>query len=123
MASAQRSASIRVGLRSWALDAAPDRPRARRLGRRRQVAGVPTNHVQPIAADAAASEAAQDDGGVTGLSAEGLADLAGAGQVVVSQRVAAAVPPGGVVFTDAGEVELKGSAQPVRLLAARRSPR
>jgi len=41
-----------------------------------------------------------------------------AGQVLVSQRVAAAVPPGGVVFTDAGEVELKGFAQPVRLLAA-----
>jgi hypothetical protein len=87
MASAQRSASIRVVFRSWALDAAPHRPRARRPGRRRQVTGVPTNHVQPIAADAAASEAAQHDGGMTGLSAAGLADLAGVTTAEVQRLV------------------------------------
>src|SRR5215211_2693253 len=37
---------------------------------------------------------------------------AGAGQVLVSGSVAEAAPPGGVVFREAGEVELKGS--PIR---------
>ena len=49
-----------------------------------------------------------------------IAVRAGAGQVLVSQRVADSAPPDGVVFTDAGEVELKGFARPVRLLEARR---
>jgi class 3 adenylate cyclase len=47
-----------------------------------------------------------------------IAAHAGAGQVVVSQRVADAAPPAGVVFREAGEVELKGFAHPVRLLEA-----
>jgi class 3 adenylate cyclase len=50
-----------------------------------------------------------------------VAGHAGAGQVLVSERVAAAAPPGGVVFTDAGGVELKGFARPVRLLEAFRA--
>jgi class 3 adenylate cyclase len=47
-----------------------------------------------------------------------IAAHAGAGQVLVSQRVAEAAPPQGVAFVEAGEVELKGFARPVRLLEA-----
>jgi hypothetical protein len=47
-----------------------------------------------------------------------IAAHAGAGQVLVSQRVAEAVPTGGVVFSEAGEVDLRGFAHPVRLLEA-----
>jgi adenylate cyclase len=50
-----------------------------------------------------------------------IAVRAGPGQVLVSRRVADSAPPDGVVFTDAGEVELKGFARPVRLLEARRA--
>ena len=59
------------------------------------------------------------------LSASALADLGslaardGAGQVLVSQSVADAAPPAGVVFSEAGEVELEGFARAVRLLEAR----
>jgi class 3 adenylate cyclase len=49
---------------------------------------------------------------MNGLSAAGLADLAG---------VPEAVPPASVVFSEAGEVGLKGFARPVRLLEARRA--
>ena len=59
-----------------------------------------------------------DDFGRTVNLAARIAASAGPGQVLVSQRVDEAVPPGGVVFTDAGEVELKGFAHPVRLLEA-----
>jgi hypothetical protein len=50
-----------------------------------------------------------------------IAARAGPGRVLVSQHVAESAPPDGVVFTDAGEVELKGFACPVRLLEARRA--
>jgi class 3 adenylate cyclase len=50
-----------------------------------------------------------------------IAAHADAGQVLVSQRVTEAVPPAGVVFREAGEVELKGLAHPVRLLEACRA--
>jgi class 3 adenylate cyclase len=55
------------------------------------------------------------------LLAARIAAHASAGQVLVSQRVTEAVPPGGVVFREAGEVELKGFAHPVRLLEACRA--
>jgi hypothetical protein len=42
------------------------------------------------------------------LLAARIAAHASAGQVLVSQRVTEAVPPGGVVFREAGEAELKG---------------
>jgi class 3 adenylate cyclase len=38
--------------------------------------------------------------------------------VLVSASVAESAPPGGVVFSEAGEVEVKGFADPVRLLEA-----
>jgi class 3 adenylate cyclase len=55
------------------------------------------------------------------LLAARIAAHASAGQVLVSQRVTEAVPPGGVVFREAGEAELKGFAHPVRLLEACRA--
>ena len=50
------------------------------------------------------------------LLAARIAAHASASQVLVSQRVTEAAPPGGVAFREAGEVELKGFAHPVRLL-------
>ena len=50
-----------------------------------------------------------------------IAASVGPGQVLVSASVAESAPPGGVVFSEAGEVELKGFAHPVRLLEARRA--
>jgi class 3 adenylate cyclase len=50
------------------------------------------------------------------LLAARIAAHASAGQVLVSQRVTEAAPPGDVVFREAGEVELEGFAHPVRLL-------
>jgi class 3 adenylate cyclase len=47
------------------------------------------------------------------LLAARIAAHASAGQVLVSQRVSEAVPPGGVVFREAGEAELKGGL-PIR---------
>jgi hypothetical protein len=60
-------------------------------------------------------------GGRTVNLAARIAAHAGAGQVLVSQRVAESAPPAGVVFNEAGEVELKGFAHPVRLLEACRA--
>ena len=50
-----------------------------------------------------------------------IAARAQAGQVLVTEAVAAAVPGGGVAFSDLGELRLKGFTAPVRLLEARRS--
>jgi class 3 adenylate cyclase len=50
-----------------------------------------------------------------------LAARAGAGQVLVSQRVVDAAPPQGVAFVEVGEAQLKGFAGPVRLLQACRT--
>ncbi len=62
-----------------------------------------------------------------GLSAAGLAARiaarAGAGQVLVSERVAESAPPEGVTFAELGEQELKGIAGPVPLLEATRRGR
>jgi DNA-binding transcriptional MerR regulator len=49
-----------------------------------------------------------------------IAAHAGPGQVLVSERVAEAGPPAGVALAEAGEVQLKGFARPVRLLEASR---
>jgi adenylate cyclase len=51
----------------------------------------------------------------------GVAARAQAGQVLVTEAVAAAVPGNGVAFSDLGELRLKGFSAPVRLLEARRS--
>jgi adenylate cyclase len=82
-------------------------------------AGLPPAHVG-VAAGPVIAQGGDYFGRTVNLAAR-IAAHAGAGQVLVSQPVAEAAPPGGVVFTDAGEVELKGFAHPVRLLEARRT--
>jgi adenylate cyclase len=82
-------------------------------------AGLPPAHVG-VAAGPVIAQGGDYFGRTVNLAAR-IAAHAGAGQVLVSQDVAEAAPPGGVVFTDAGEVELKGFARPVRLLEARRA--
>jgi adenylate cyclase len=82
-------------------------------------AGLPPAHVG-VAAGPVVAQGGDYFGRTVNLAAR-IAAHASAGQVLVSQRVTEAAPPGGVVFTDAGEVELKGFARPVRLLEARRA--
>jgi len=82
-------------------------------------AGLPPAHVG-VAAGPVVAQGGDYFGRTVNLAAR-IAAHASAGQVLVSQRVAEAAPPGGVVFTDAGEVELKGFAHPVRLLEACRT--
>jgi adenylate cyclase len=79
-------------------------------------AGLPPAHVG-VAAGPVVAQGGDYFGRTVNLAAR-IAAHAGAGQVLVSQRVAEAAPPGGVVFRQAGEVELKGFAHPVRLLEA-----
>jgi adenylate cyclase len=82
-------------------------------------AGLPPAHVG-VAAGPVVVQGGDYFGRTVNLAAR-IAAHAGAGQVLVSQRVAEAAPPGGVVFSEAGEVELKGFAHPVRLLEASRA--
>jgi adenylate cyclase len=49
-----------------------------------------------------------------------VAAYAGAGRVLVSERVVERASPQGVRFVELGRVRLEGIAQPVRLLEARR---
>jgi adenylate cyclase len=80
-------------------------------------AGLPPAHVG-VAAGPVVAQGGDYFGRTVNLAAR-IAAHAGAGQVLVSQAVAEAAPPAGVRFTDAGEVQLKGFAQAVRLLEAR----
>jgi adenylate cyclase len=82
-------------------------------------AGLPPAHVG-VAAGPVVVQGGDYFGRTVNLAAR-IAAQAGAGQVLVSQSVAEAAPPAGVVFSEAGEVELKGFARPVRLLEARRA--
>jgi adenylate cyclase len=82
-------------------------------------AGLPPAHVG-IAAGPVVAQGGDDFGRTVNLAAR-VAAHAGASQVLVSQRVAEAVPPASAVFSEAGEVGLKGFARPVRLLEARRA--
>jgi adenylate cyclase len=50
-----------------------------------------------------------------------IAAHAGAGRVLVSERVAEAAPPQGVTFVELGQVRLEGIAHPVWVLEARRA--
>jgi adenylate cyclase len=82
-------------------------------------AGLPPAHVG-VAAGPVVAQGGDYFGRTVNLAAR-IAAHAGAGQVLVSAGVAESVPPGGVVFSEAGEVDLKGFAHPVRLLEARRA--
>jgi adenylate cyclase len=82
-------------------------------------AGLPPAHVG-VAAGPVVVQGGDCFGRTVNLAAR-IAAHASAGQVLVSQRVAEAAPPQGVRFVEAGEVQLKGFARPVRLLEACRT--
>jgi class 3 adenylate cyclase len=82
-------------------------------------AGLPPAHVG-VAAGPVVAQGGDYFGRTVNLAAR-IAAHASAGQVLVSGSVAESAPPQGVIFTDAGEVELKGFAHPVRLLEAHRA--
>jgi adenylate cyclase len=79
-------------------------------------AGLPPAHVG-VAAGPVVVQGGDYFGRTVNLAAR-IAARAGAGQVLVSQRVAESAPPEGVSFVELGEVQLKGFARPVRLLEA-----
>jgi adenylate cyclase len=81
--------------------------------------GLPPAHVG-VAAGPVVVQGGDYFGRTVNLAAR-IASRAGPGQVLVSQSVAEAAPPAGVVFSEAGEVDLKGFVRPVRLLEARRA--
>jgi adenylate cyclase len=99
-----------------------DPPRAveAALGMVRRVpeAGLPPAHVG-VAAGPVVVQGGDYFGRTVNLAAR-IAARAGAGQVLASQGVAEPAPPAGVRFLELGELELKGFADPVRLLEARR---
>jgi adenylate cyclase len=81
--------------------------------------GLPPAHVG-VAAGPVVVQGGDYFGRTVNLAAR-LAARAGAGQVLVSQRVVEAAPPQGVAFVEVGEAQLKGFAGPVRLLQACRT--
>ncbi|HET9005596.1 MAG TPA: adenylate/guanylate cyclase domain-containing protein, partial [Actinomycetes bacterium] len=81
-------------------------------------AGLPPAHVG-VAAGPVVVQGGDYFGRTVNLASR-VAGRAQAGQVLVTEAVAAAVP-GGVAFSDLGELRLKGFSAPVRLLEARRS--
>jgi adenylate cyclase len=81
-------------------------------------AGLPPAHVG-VAAGPVVAQGGDYFGRTVNLAAR-IAAHAGPGQVLVSERVAEASPPAGVALAEAGEVQLKGFARPVRLLEASR---
>ena len=82
-------------------------------------AGLPPAHVG-VAAGPVVVQGGDYFGRTVNLAAR-IAARAQAGQVLASQRVAESGPPAGVRFVELGELELKGFADPVRLLEARRA--
>jgi adenylate cyclase len=89
------------------------------LVERLPAAGLPPAHVG-VAAGPVVVQGGDYFGRTVNLAAR-IAAYAGAGQVLVSQRVASSPWPAGVRFLELGELELKGFARPVRLLEARRA--
>jgi adenylate cyclase len=83
-------------------------------------AGLPPAHVG-VAAGPVVVQGGDYFGRTVNLAAR-IAARAGAGQVLVSQRVAESAPPEGVSFVELGELRLEGFVHPVRLLEARRAP-
>jgi adenylate cyclase len=81
-------------------------------------AGLPPAHVG-VAAGPVVVQGGDYFGRTVNLAAR-IAAHAGAGQVLVGERVVEGTPPQGVSFVELGRVRLAGIAQPVRLLEARR---
>jgi adenylate cyclase len=82
-------------------------------------AGLPPAHVG-VAAGPVVVQGGDYFGRTVNLAAR-IAAHAGAGRVLVSERVAERAPPQGVAFVELGELPLKGFSRPVRLLEARRA--
>jgi adenylate cyclase len=82
-------------------------------------AGLPPVHVG-VAAGPVVVQGGDYFGRTVNLAAR-IAGHAGAGQVLVSQSVAASAAPAGVRYLELGELTLKGFARPVPLLEARRA--
>ena len=82
-------------------------------------AGLPPAHVGVVAGPVVVQGG--DYFGRTVNLAARIAARAGARQVLVSGSVAEVASPTGVTFVELGEIQLKGFAQPVRLLEARGS--
>jgi adenylate cyclase len=89
------------------------------LVERLPVAGLPPAHAG-VAAGPVVIQGGDYFGRTVNLAAR-IAARAGAGQVLVSQRVAEVASPEGVRFVELGALELKGIAGPVRLLEASRA--
>jgi class 3 adenylate cyclase len=81
-------------------------------------AGLPAAHVG-VAAGPVVAQGGDYFGRTVNLAAR-IPAHAGPGQVLVSERVAEVGPPAGMALVEAGEVQLKGFASPVRLLKASR---
>ena len=82
-------------------------------------AGLPPVHVG-VAAGPVVVQGGDYFGRTVNLAAR-IAARAGAGQVLVSQRVVESASPGGVSFVGLGELRLEGFARPMRLLEACRA--
>ena len=82
-------------------------------------AGLPPAHVG-VAAGPVVIQGGDYFGRTVNLAAR-IAARAGAGQVLVSDRVAESAPPEGVAFVELGALRLEGFARPVRLLEAHRA--
>jgi adenylate cyclase len=82
-------------------------------------AGLPAAHVG-VAAGPVVVQGGDYFGRTVNLAAR-IAASAGAGQVLVSQRVVESATPAGVAFVELGALRLEGFARPVRLLEARRA--
>jgi adenylate cyclase len=82
-------------------------------------AGLPPAHVG-VAAGPVVVQGGDCFGRTVNLASR-VAAQAQAGQVLVTGPVAEAPSPGGVTFTELGDLRLKGFAAPVRVLEARRA--
>jgi adenylate cyclase len=82
-------------------------------------AGLPPAHVG-VAAGPVVVQGGDYFGRTVNLAAR-IAAYASASRVLVSERVVQRAPPQGVAFVELGQVQLKGIAQPVRVLEARRA--
>jgi adenylate cyclase len=91
---------------------------ALRMVRQLPGAGLPPAHVG-VAAGPVVAQAGDYFGRTVNIAAR-IAARAGAGQVLVTERVAEADPPPGVTFVELGELWLKGIPRPVPVLEALR---
>jgi adenylate cyclase len=107
------------GVMSWFREPAGAVLSALRLVAQLPEVGLPPAHVG-VAAGPVVVQGGDYFGRTVNLAAR-IAARAGAGQVLVSQRVAESAAPEGVSFVELEELRLEGFARPVRLLEACRA--